>query len=743
MYRAKTGHNRQHRNLNVSLAGRITNLGRAGRKLGLLLVSLSLALSLLGLAEDAKPKAARAVSGPGPALTVDVGANRYPINPLIYGMNFAPAEPASPELRLGVTANRQGGNQYTRYNWQTDVYNKNSSYFFSNFASSSPPPDFSGTSTEYFVKKNQDRAAASLLTVPMIGWTPKSAGKYSFSVAKYGPQQFTNSEPGREDVGNGRTTAGVPLTSNDPNDANKPTDIAFQKSWISALKSRFGSAAEGGVRFYGLDNEPSLWSINHWDVHPLPVGYDELINASNDDLAQPRKNLTLQYARAIKEADPTAQILGPSEWGWCAYFYSAADGCTAGTDRANHGDKPLVEWYLEQLKTDNGLPGHTRLLDYFDLHYYPQVMNGTPPIAAPLDDNLASTRALRLRSTRSLWDATYSDESWIASQPDGPQVRLIPRMRQWANAYPGTKLALSEYSWGAFDSINGALTQADVLGIFGRERLDMANLWLYEFSSPQLPIFHAFRMYRNYDGTGKTFGDMSLAAASTDQGQLAVYAAQRSEDSALTLMVVNKTDTPLTSPIAVSGFQPNGPAQVYRYSAANPDGIVPQGNQSFSFNSTTKNYEATATYPAFSITLLVLPTRFVTVYHATDKGEGDGFDSFSHALQHRQPGQTIVFKLPNNGATVQVQGSLPLVTGSTIIKGGPGGAGVACDTRITLDGTGAVGDGLRLGGNSSEITGLRIKGFPGRQLVINSTTVGGAKGNKLDCVVISKNGSSP
>ena len=36
------------------------------------------------------------------------------------------------------------------------------------------------------------------------------------------------------------------------------------------------------------------------------------------------------YAAAIKAADPTAKTLGPVVWGWCAYFYSAADGCAPG-----------------------------------------------------------------------------------------------------------------------------------------------------------------------------------------------------------------------------------------------------------------------------------------------------------------------------------------------------------------------------------------------------------------------------
>ena len=73
--------------------------------------------------------------------------------------------------------------------------------------------------------------------------------------------------------------------------------------------------------------------------------------------------------------------------------------------------------------------------------------------------------------------------------------------------------------------MNGALAQADVLGIFGREGLDLATLWAAPIRSILVlnwqPGAFAFRMYRNYDGQGAAFGDTSVAASSADQGQLA------------------------------------------------------------------------------------------------------------------------------------------------------------------------------------------------------------------------------
>jgi hypothetical protein len=173
-------------------------------------------------------------------------------------------------------------------------------------------------------------------------------------------------------------------------------------------------------------------------------------------------------------------------------------------------------------------------------------------------------------------------------------------MKQWvADNYPDTKLAITEYNWGALDHINGALAQADVLGVFGREGLDLATLW----GPPEIddPGTFAFRMYRNYDGSGGAFGETSIHASSADQGQLAIYAAQRSSDGALTLMIINKTGGPLTSDVSLANFQPGANAQVYRYSSANLGAIVQEADQPV----TPSGFSAT--FPGNSITLIVIP----------------------------------------------------------------------------------------------------------------------------------------
>src|SRR4029453_13128640 len=113
------------------------------------------------------------------------------------------------------------------------------------------------------------------------------------------------------------------------------------------------------------------------------------------------------------------------------------------------------------------------------------------------------------------------------------KVQLIPPIRNWvATYYPGLKTAITEYNWGAESHINGATTQADIYGIFGREGLDIATRWTTPDAST--PTYKAMKMYRNYDGNRSTFGDTSVAASAPNPDNLSTFAAQRSSDGALT-----------------------------------------------------------------------------------------------------------------------------------------------------------------------------------------------------------------
>src|SRR5688572_2122968 len=387
----------------------------------------------------------------------------------------------------------------------------------------------------------------------MAGWVakvgPSRNSLASFSVAKYGAQ--TSVDPWFTDAGNGvRASNGTNITGNDPNDANTPSTATFQRGWVQHLVSRCCTSSVCAIRYSALDNEPNIWSVTHRDIQPNGASMDELFNAS------------VAHATMIKSVDSGAQILGPEEWGWSGYLYSgrdlqygAANGWSNLPDRTAHGGQDYVPWYLSQFRQRDTAAGQ-RLLDIFTLHIYPQGGEYS-------NDTSTAMQQRRNRSTRSLWDPSYVDESWI-----GTQVQLIPRMKSWvASHYPGTKLGITEYNWGAEGHINGATAQADILGIFGREGLDLATYWTFPAAST--PTYKAFKMYRNYDGQGGAFGDTSVSAVAPNPDALSVFAAQRST-GALTVMAINKDLTATTAVnLRLLNFTAGNPVQVWRLTSSN------------------------------------------------------------------------------------------------------------------------------------------------------------------------------
>ena len=545
---------------------------------------LSIILSIVGVP-------ARAQNAPT-TVTIDVAVNRHSINPNIYGVAYGDGTTLAD---LNCPINRYGGNNTSRYNWQLNADNRGQDWFFESIGDSSATL---GERGDTFFSASRNAGAQAMLTIPMIGWVAKLGANRnklaSFSISKYGAQAG-NDWQWFPDAGNGiLSSSGQFVSANDPNDANVLADSSFQQAWVQHLTNTWGKTASGGVAYYILDNEHSIWHSTHRDVHPIGATMDEI------------KNRILDHSAKIKAVDPTAQVVGPEEWGWSGYFFSGYDQQWGGQhgwsnlpDRTNHGGQDYLPWLLGQLKQSATSTGQ-RPIDVFSVHYYPQ--------GGEFSNDISTAMQLRRnRSTRSLWDPNYVDETWISDK-----VQLIPRLKNWGNTYyfSGTPVAITEYNWGAESHINGATTQADILGIFGREGLDLAARWTTP--DPSTPTYKAMKMYRNYDGSKSAFGDTSVTAAVVNPDNLSAFAAVRSSDGALTVMVINKVSgsTPVT--IALNNFTGNGTAQIFQLTAANSIQRLP--------DTTYPGTGANVTVPGQSITLLILPKTVLTCAVAMTPG---------------------------------------------------------------------------------------------------------------------------
>jgi hypothetical protein len=471
-----------------------------------------------------------------PTLTVDAAGNPHAINPDIYGIANYGLDPTFAK-EIQIPNIRWGGDGTTRYNWEVDSSNSGFDWYFmgGNGETTVTPGGSADTMISTFKAASN---AKTLLTIPIIPYVNKSAAwSCSFPVSIYGAQQSTNPYvfPNGETCGNSIATNGTQLLDTNIYANHIDNTVALQQAWIQHLISTFGTAANGGVPYYQLDNEPGGWSNTHRDVEPVQPDYNTIIS------------LGQQYAAMIKQTDPSAKVFGPVDFtlgGWIG-TPSEQDNLYAG------------QYYLQQMAAYDAA-SNQRILDYFDEHYY----------------GGGSTDAAELESTRALWDPTFNSGSWVEQYYfDGP-MQLIPRFQNWIQTYyPGTKLSISEYSFASgTDPLVDMLTETDVLGIYGRQGLDFANMW----DAPQStdPLAYSFRIYRNYDGAGGMFGDTSVNSTSTDQSQLSVYGALRSSDGALTVVVINKTTSPIQTSLTLANFNPAATAAVHTYSNANLAQIV-------------------------------------------------------------------------------------------------------------------------------------------------------------------------
>jgi hypothetical protein len=515
---------------------------------------------------------------PSATVSVDATANTHPISPLIYGVAYGTTDEL---LDLNAPINRYGGNATSQYNWKLNAANRGSDWYFESIGDSPATPGGDG---DAYVSQSKAGGSQAAITIPTIGWVanlgPNGAKLDSFSVAKYGAQQKT--DPYWSDAGNGVLLSGANVV-NDPNDANVPADVAFQQGWVDHLISNWGNSLSGGVKYYIMDNEPSIWQGTHRDVHPIGPTMAEV----GGDIAS--------YGAMIKAADPNALVIGPEEWGWDGYFYSGYDQQNGNaTDQTAHGGMYYLPWVLQQLQTYQQTTGQ-RVLDYFTVHFYPQ---GGETNA----DDSTNTDLLRNRSTRQLWDPNYVSESWIASTGiNNGIVELIPLMKSWVGAYyPGTKIGVTEYNWGDEDAMNGATTQADIEGIFGAQGLDLATRW--GVPDPSGPAYQAMKIYRNYDGNQSTFGDVSVSDTVPNPDNLSSFASVRSSDGALTIVVDNKWlfsgNTAVT--LNIANFVNAGEAHVYQLAAPGTSiaqlADIPIANGSIAFSA-----------PPQSVTMFVVP----------------------------------------------------------------------------------------------------------------------------------------
>jgi len=507
------------------------------------------------------------------SISIDVDKKIGEISPYIYGSN----DHRSPDF---LTSKRQGGNRYSTYNWENNNsnagkdYNHNSDKHLVNNLSSDEKNKF-GAAPYFFVEKANSKKQYSLVTIQAGGYVAADANKEVLPAETAPSLRWKKVEIEKE---------GELLLS-----PNLDDDIVYMEEFVNYMVSTMGVAGNGGPNAYSIDNEPSLWNSTHPYMHPGKATFAEVINKS------------IAVGKMVKSIDKRADVVGPALAGYKAIrtLEEASDKTTYNVEgylNAPNAENWFFDEYLKAMKTASDEAG-VRLLDVVDVHWYPEEKASGERIVdlfksnPSADDKERMTTGgmvyRRLQAPRVLWDSSYVHTSWF----NNDRICLLPNlMKKIEDHFPGTKLGVTEFKYDAEYHFSGGVALVDVLGIFGREGVYLANKWdpVYDYAET------AYKMYLDYDDNGSTYGNIALETKWDDFTSFSSYASLDDEDK-LHIIAINKTDRDTTIAVSIkNGLYTSG--DVYAFGKFSKEiqqleGISNlENNASFSY--TLKAYSA-------------------------------------------------------------------------------------------------------------------------------------------------------
>jgi len=458
-------------------------------------------LVLVLMCTEAEPPK-QAESAPRAVVTVCLDQTLGKISPFIYGTNDDRPQAWTDKKRH--TFGRLGGNRWTAYNWEINASNAGKDWHHQNdgYLSKSDEPARAVTDRLDVIQKF---GAPALVTVPIQGWV---------AADKNGDGDVSKSG---EDFRQKRFLTNIDVSWKKQSLQPDKTDrVVFQNEFVAFLE-RWREQRRGPPIWFSLDNEPDLWHDTHPRIQPKSPTKKELIERS------------ILFAKAIKQESPDALVFGPAVSGWM--------GITTGGVGEFDRERYFVDDYIDAFGKESK-KGGKRLLDVLDVHWYPE-HRSAKNVRITADSGAADVSLARVESVRSFNDVSFNENSWITRDVLRQPIMLLRRLQRIIrDRDPDLKVAVTEYYYGGGAHPSGAVAQADVLGVLGREGVFAANLFHLGRTDDRY-IVAAFDLYRNYDGRGGSFAESGLNAYSTSEN-IGVYAAAGSERT--TIIVTNRSD---------------------------------------------------------------------------------------------------------------------------------------------------------------------------------------------------------
>lgn len=495
-------------------------------------------------------------------ITVNTSSERKPISPYIYGVSYELID-----KNVSAGAIRAGGNRFSAYNWETNASNAGS--------------DWKHMSDRYFQRDLPDdlKKTPGAVAINLSRKCAEKNNAYSLmtlQMADYVAADFLNTVKEADTAPSARwNKVEFKKDTAFADQPDKEDGVVYMDEFVNYLVNTLGdSQSENGIKGYSLDNEPGLWKGTHPRVHPEQTGCAEIVEKSK------------ALAKVVKDIDPHADIFGPALFGYGAFtnFAGAPDWDSV---KQNGDYRWFIDYYLDEMKKAEDETG-VRLLDVLDVHFYTEAKGKCGIRYCDHYDDRDCVKEI-LNSTRSLWDSSYKENSWIVDT-GAEFLPILPNLQQSIDKfYPNTKLAVTEYNFGGNNDICGSIAEADALGLFAKYGVYAANIFVGDADYQCAAI----DLYRNYDGNGGSFGD-TLVYCATDNVELSTaYAAINGDnDEVLTLVVTNKSfDEKTTANIKIEDGSDYKYVHIYGINGASPAVLDITESSNFNVSDGTISYE--------------------------------------------------------------------------------------------------------------------------------------------------------
>lgn len=273
---------------------------------------------------------------------------------------------------------------------------------------------------------------------------------------------------------------------------------------------------EAAAELVRYTNKEKKYGVKYWSIGNEPSIYTELKYAKYDYTTEHLNREWRAIAQAMKKVDPSIKLMGPEIHQWNSSYATTLKD-SAGRD-----------WMIEFLKANGDL------LDVVTIHRYPMHSPSNPVTVQSLRQN-----------TR-MWAGEIEYLRQVMRETIG---RELPIAITELNSDPSPAILQP----ASPDSFYNAIWYADVLGQLMNSDVFMVNQWVISQRSTGLgllqgenirPTFYVFPLYKNF-GSEQVFAASGVA-------DVDIFAAKR-KDGALTLMVINLSDSEQRIPLQVAG----------------------------------------------------------------------------------------------------------------------------------------------------------------------------------------------